>query len=579
MNYEKQILEAYDFLGFKPRGNQVDNISEIVTAFRDDGFSSVTLSAPTGTGKSIIGAVTAEVLHKLESPDLHAGASFLLSPTNILSEQYFKTFQEGRDPLDTRFRMIKGAANFQCAALSTDIEPQTAEMCALRLFQKSGEQSMIDTFCNGCEYALQKRLRDRSRHLITNYAYYFIDRMYTQMMAKRTVCVYDEAHLINDLFTEHNAIYVSDSRLKKMSEEILANLSISDVGVFKKIKDVTNLVKEGKVAKSNYKDVLLTLAEVYGIVTELAQNAADAAGNDHKRYIAMSKLSKKYFGLGCKIGDLFEYNYDHAFDFKPANPKYNQSENELSVKPIFVADMFGVLNNAKYNLLMSGTLGEVYANRTLTLENNKHIRLAPTFPVENKKVIFYKPQALSKDSLQLNQVATKLKSACQEIVKYHTDKKERGIILTPSFALSEMIADTISKANLPVRIFEHHKGDKLSLALNRFKDYSGGPAVMITASGFEGMDLPGDLSRYQILVKAPYASLGEARVKLILEKYPDLYKLLCLMKMVQGAGRSVRSPTDYATTYILDSNAQRIWTDKINEWRDEFSISFTSILE
>ena len=151
MNYEKQILEAYDFLGFKPRGNQVDNISEIVTAFRDDGFSSVTLSAPTGTGKSIIGAVTAEVLHKLESPDLHAGASFLLSPTNILSEQYFKTFQEGRDPLDTRFRMIKGAANFQCAALSTDTEPQTAEMCALRLFQKSGEQSMIDTFCNGCE--------------------------------------------------------------------------------------------------------------------------------------------------------------------------------------------------------------------------------------------------------------------------------------------------------------------------------------------------------------------------------------------------------------------------------------------
>ena len=102
---------------------------------------------------------------------------------------------------------------------------------------------------------------------------------------------------------------------------------------------------------------------------------------------------------------------------------------------------------------------------------------------------------------------------------------------------------------------------------------------MITASGFEGMDLPGDLSRYQILVKAPYASLGEARVKLILEKYPDLYKLLCLMKMVQGAGRSVRSPTDYAVTYILDSNAQRIWTDKINEWKNEFAISFTSILE
>ena len=579
MKFQNEILDAYKFLGFAPRGSQVQNIDQILTAFLDEGFSSVTLSAPTGTGKSIIGAVTAEVLHRIDQPDNHAGASFLLSPTNILSEQYFKTFQEGRDPLDTRFRMIKGASNFNCSALSTDIEPQTAEMCALRLFQKAGEQTMIDTFCNGCEYALQKRLRDRARHLITNYAYYFIDRMYTQMMAKRTVCVYDEAHLINDLFTEHNAIYVSDSRLKKMSEEILAHLSLGDVSIFKGIKDVTALMKEGKVTKQNYEEVLLSLANIYSTVTEAAQEAADNAGKDHKRYLTMSKLSKKYFGLGCKISDLFEYGYDRAFDFKPANPKYNQSENEMSVKPIFVGDMFDVLNNAKYNLLMSGTLGETYAKRTLTLANNKHIRLDPTFPTENKKVVFYKPQALSKDSLQLNQVAVKLKSACQEIVKYHTDKKERGIILTPSFALSEMIADTITKSNLPVRVFEHHKGDKLNLALNRFKEYTGGPAVMITASGFEGMDLPGDLSRYQILVKAPYASLGEARVKLILEKYPDLYKLLCLMKMVQGAGRSVRSPTDYAVTYILDSNAQRIWTDKINEWKNEFAISFTSILE
>jgi Rad3-related DNA helicase len=579
MNYEKQILEAYEFLGFQPRGRQVEDIDKILVAFLDEGFTTVTLSAPTGTGKSIIGAVTAEVLHKMESADQFAGASFLLSPTNILSEQYFKTFQEGRDPLDTRFRMIKGAANFNCAALTTAEEVQTAEMCAIRLFQKSGEQSMIDTFCNGCDFALQKRLRDRSRHLITNYAYYFIDRMYTQIMAKRTVCVFDEAHLINDLFTDHNAIYVSDSRLKKMSDEIMGNLSISDVNIFKTIKEVAGVLKAGQVNRGNYKEILLQLAEVYSVVTELAQEAADASVRDPKRYLLMSKMSKKYFGLGCKIADLFEYDYPHAFDFQPLNPKVAQSENEMSVKPIFVGDMFEVLINAKYNLLMSATIGDIYAKKTMTLPNAKHIRLAPTFPIENKKVIFFKPQALSRDSLQLNQVMSNLKSNCKEIVNHHTEKNERGIILTPSFVLSQTISDYLANSNVKAKIFEHHRGDKLSLALQRFKEYTGGPAVMITASGFEGMDLPGDLSRYQILVKSPFASLGEARVKIILDTYPDLYKLMCLMKIVQGAGRSVRSPTDYATTYILDSNAQRLWTDRINEWKDEFLTSFTSILE
>lgn len=578
MRYEQQILEAYDRLGFKPRGRQVQDIDKILTSFLDEGFKTVILSAPTGTGKSIIGAVVAETLHMIKYPDAQAGASFLLTPTNILSQQYHDTFQEGRDPNDVRFRMIKGAGNFECAALSTPAEPQTAEVCSLRLFQKEQMQSMIDSFCNGCDYAHQKRLKDRARHLITNYAYYFVDRMYLEQLAKRTVCVFDEAHLINDLFTEHNAIYFSDSRLKKMAEEINEGLSLGHTGVFKTIKTVKEDLNAGKINEQTYMKYLEMLAVMYGEVTEAAQQEAERNVRNPKKYLQLSKLSKKYFGLGCKIGDLMEYAYPHAFEYKERDPKFKDSEDEVSVKPIFVGDMFDQLINADYNLLMSATFSEQYARRTLTLENAKHIRLEPTFPRENKQIVFYKPQNLNYTTLKEPKTLKQLQATCYEIVKHHTDKGERGIVLAPSFALTEGISSALDVMGVKTRVFEHKRGEKLVEVLGRFKRYDQGPAVLLTPSGFEGLDLAGDLSRYQIILKAPFGSLGEARMKKILASWPDIYSLLCTMKLVQGAGRSVRGPEDYATTYMLDSNIQRLWTAKNMEWADEFQTKFTSIL-
>lgn len=577
MKYEQQILEAYERLDFKPRGRQVEDINLIISSFLDEGFKTIILSAPTGTGKSIIGAVVAEVLHKITHPDAHPGASFLLTPTNVLSEQYHKTFQEGRDPNDVRFRMIKGAGNFECAALSTDIEPQTAEVCSIRLFTKEGLDSMVNTFCNGCEFQHQKRLRDRARHLITNYSYYFVDRMYTQMLAKRTVCVFDEAHLLNDLFTEHNAIYFSDSRLQKMSQEISEHLSLGHTDIFKTIKKIKEDLNAGKITQDTYMTYLEVLGTLYYDIKEAAEAAAERNVRNHKKYLQLTKLTKKYFGLGCKIGDLLEYGYPHAFDFKERDPKIRDSEDEVSVKPIFVGDMFNTLINADYNLLMSATFSEQYARRTLTLDNAKHIRLAPTFPRENKQVVFYKPQGLNYNSLKDPKVVKTLQATCYEIVKHHTDKGERGIILAPSFILNEGVAAALTGMNIGARIYEHRRGEKLVEVLGRFKRHTDGPAVLLTPSGFEGLDLAGDLSRYQIILKAPFGSLGDKRMKHILEVYPDVYSLLALMKIVQGAGRSVRGPDDWATTYCLDTGIQRIWT-KNNEWADEFHTRFTSIL-
>jgi ATP-dependent DNA helicase DinG len=581
MKYEKQILDAFQRLEMKPRDGQVDAVNQIVAAYLDDKAELVILSAPTGTGKSIIGAVVAEVMHSIRYPGVHKNASFLISATNMLLEQYQDTFADPKDPWDDTFVMVNGASNYDCNALSTETETQTAESCSLRLFQKSGMQEVVEKYCNQCAYQTVRKLRDKSRHLIINYAYHFVDRMYMKMLEKRTVCVFDEAHLLNDLFVEHNAIYFSEKRLKSFTDEIAENLQLGHTDVFRSLKELLVALQAGKITEKNYEEFLGSLADVYGQVTEAAQSEAERHLKNPSKYLKLSKMAKKYFNLGCKIGDFFEYSYPHVFEYKALDVKNGQNEHEISVKPIFVGSMFSTLINAEYNLLMSATISEQYAKRTLGLSASdkvKYIKLAPAFPAENKKVVFYKPQALNYNTMKDPQTVKKLCATAYEIANQHTKNGENGLILCPSFVVTQPIAETLRIMRGNYEVFEHKRGEKLADILVQFKKHKGKPAILITPSGYEGMDLAGDLSRWQIITKAPFASLGDKRMKTILDLYPDVYEAITVMKLVQGAGRSVRSADDYATTYMLDTAVQRIWGKGKNPWYDEFETVHASML-
>jgi len=578
MRYEKQILEAYKRIEFTPRPGQVEAIDQIIIAMLDEGYKNIILSAPTGTGKSIIAAIVADVVHEIKHPGQNAGASFLLTATNVLAHQYHDTFIDDESPDDDLFHIIKGAGNYACEALSTAEEPQNAESCSIIMFRKQAMDSLINTYCDRCEFQRARSKKTFARHLITNYSWYFLDRMYsTKPMEKRTVCVFDEAHLLNDLFVEHNAIFFSEKRLIGFAEEVSEHLKVSHTEIFKNLKMLREHLTAGKITDQNYKKYLHILLQTYKDISDAASKEADRNVHNHKRYLDLSRLSKKFFNLGCKIDDLEIFEYPHVFEYKEKDKAKFQNDHEVSVKPIFVGEMFEALDNADHNLLMSATISDLWAKRTMSLPGTtKFIKLPPQFPPENKKVIFYKAQNLNYNTMKDPQVVKKLAATCYEIVKHHTDKGERGIILAPSFVILQSVASALRVMNPKYRIFEQERGQKLAEVLEQFKAYKG-PAVILTPSGFEGIDLPGDLSRFQILCKAPFGSLGDKRVAHILNVYPDIYSLTTLMKVTQGAGRSVRSAEDWATTYCLDMGIQRLWS-KNNAWADEFSTSYTSQL-
>jgi ATP-dependent DNA helicase DinG len=575
MKYEQQILESFNRLGFSPRPGQVSGVNDILCAFIDEGMRNVILNAPTGTGKSIIGAVVAETLSAIKHRGtLTAKSSISLTATNVLAKQYENTFDALME--DRRFIMIKGASNYECSALTTPEELETADACAwYTMVQNSSEfQQTLDTHCANCNYKNLKDMRNGVRHLTTNYSYYFIDRMYSGKFEDRDLIVWDEAHLVNDLFSEHNAIYFSKKIMQRTAQDIADTVQMTDLEIAKLIKTIgDDCGKKDKINEDNYKTYLQALLKIYGYAKTKGatqQERALRSGNMSK-YTKLNRFVKEYEGKLCKIDDLFKYGYEHIFEYK-------EDENACSVKPIFVGNMMEALECGAHNLFMSATVSPELMQTTLKLDEKKtkFIKLPPTFAKENKEVVFFDPMSLNFTSLKDEATVKRLRSNVAKIVKKHVEDGERGIILTPSFKLTQEIAAEISKIK-GYKLFEHKQGEKLEQILHAFKNYEG-LAVLMSPSMYEGVDLPGDLSRFQIMVKAPFPSLGDKRMKFILDKHPSLYNTITIMKMVQGAGRSVRSVEDHAVTYMLDLNGQRLFNGVQNIWKDEFNIRFTKFI-
>src|SRR5690606_11295384 len=110
------------------------------------------------------------------------------------------------------------------------------------------------------------------------------------------------------------------------------------------LETIKNDIKNKQINESNYVHPLNNIMTAYkGISSVFEKEAKEADLDDYVKY---NKISKKYYNLGCKIGDLFTHKYDHVFEDKNL---------EFSVKPIFVGSMSRLVMS-EYNLFMSATI-------------------------------------------------------------------------------------------------------------------------------------------------------------------------------------------------------------------------------
>ena len=134
-----------------------------------------------------------------------------------------------------------------------------------------------------------------------------------------------------------------------------------------------------------------------------------------------------------------------------------------------------------------------------------YIRIGSDFPLKNRPIYPLNAAYLNYGELQKDTVKRIIALAIDRIMTKH--KEHKGIIHTTSYEQLNFIRESVSKDNRR-RLLETdpevQRDEIISEHINAAK-----PTVLISPSLQLGLDLKDDLSRFQVITKVPYPSLGD----------------------------------------------------------------------
>ena len=157
----------------------------------------------------------------------------------------------------------------------------------------------------------------------------------------------------------------------------------------------------------------------------------------------------------------------------------------------------------------------------------------------------------------------------ETILDSHSD--EKGIIHTHSIKISKFIFQNINR-KYKKRILIAFGSDRDEVLKKHTKSKE--KTVLLTPSMAEGVDLKGDLSKFQIICKIPFPFLGDKAVVKKMNKWSWWYNTQTIRTVIQSVGRSIRSETDTAVTYILDNDWERVMKKSYNIIPKDFKNSY-----
>ncbi len=530
----RSLVDSFPFPNMRPSQERVlrDVETTLSTSRRF-----VVLEAPVGFGKSAIAAALCR----------HLGSAYLLTSTKQLQSQY---------SLDFGFPIVTGKSNFTCLVPTTsgrtvpcskgrcEADWKLSECPHYLTFEEYDEHKRgecgRDSKCRRlkdgrlCPYYEQKCDAFRDDVFVANYPFFLAELSHTEDVSKRKVLVCDEAHDLERQMVGFGAFTLRKSTLDAYAR-LGSDVLIPDMG----IEDATAWIG--------------TLEKAERMLEEFVDDSID--GEDSQDRVASCRNSLD--SLESFLNDLKENPANWIVDSVRRSASGGEMDGMVAVeevvfKPLevgaYTARLFEAADTV---LLMSATVSssEVFC-RSLGIPESEatFIRVSDSsFPVENRPIYALNAVHLNKSTMDAS--LGRLTEVVDGIMMRHSG--EKGIVHTTSYAQARYIMDHVSDASRARLSSTENVSSRADLLRShRTTDES----VLISPSLYQGVDLKDDLSRFQILVKVPYPDLSERRTRVKLERDPEWYDWQTALRLVQTYGRSVRSETDHAVTYVLDSN-------------------------
>jgi Rad3-related DNA helicase len=503
------VSDIFSFFpsGKAPRPQQVSAIKQ-VQAHYDAGKKIVVVEMPTGGGKSFVAQTFADEAIS------RGGKAFMITIQNILLPQYTKDFPQ--------IKVLKGRSHYACTHANAG-KDQDADNGVCKVVSKSilpdcvvgnrldaGDPYIMPPIMHLCPYwkaASEAREADESLFTFDG----FLSQQRANRFGHREFMVVDEAHNIEGKIEDFVSVEISEKLIAQMGVDMPLNLETVDQ--------------------------VIQWSETEG----LSKKAHKMLELDPPKYVR-----KQLDALTFKLDMLSDYAawVDWVVDYVDNK----RGDKIMKCRPLSAAPFADDLLFSKAGrvLAMSATIlnQKVWAESLgLAVADVGFVTCQSEFPKENRPIHLSYCGNMSFKYYQDTKPSF-IKSV-RGILQKHGG--ERGIIHCHTFNLQRDIRELV---NMPRLLFQQDFKTKDEMLVAHAASPNG---VIVAPAMHEGLDLFGDLSRFQIICKVPWPDLKDKVVKAKADKIDGWYAMQAALKFVQSYGRSVRSSTDWAKTYMLDS--------------------------
>ncbi len=535
---KKAILSFFEENNLSPRDLQIQVLNCIEKNWEK--YDYFVLDCPTGVGKTFIACAIANAVKN----------AYLLTSSIQLQNQYESSWKS--------IINLKGRNNYVC-----NLNPDFNVDCAPCTVQPDLVRGCISQKI--CNYYNQRDLALSSPIMLTNplYMLYSIHCGFASENSEipvpqgvvRETLIIDESHGL-----ESQLIQFAESKLNMLylSEKLGVNCSYLKVS-----ENITN----------NY-EIIIQLKKLLLDRSEFLKNKIElefpglkntdlkswAKGISKKVAEKASKINKQLYDIDKVIQSLNIFFETHNTNEELSSRWLihpDVKENTLILTPLRAYFLFNHYFGkiAQKFVFMSATIGDCdqFCN-DLGLDRSKTFFIQTDTPFNPEKSPIVILPLLKMGYKDIDKTIPKMIITVDQILEEH--KNEKGIIHSVNYKIQNELMLNISKENKKRLLArDMNIGQKYNnVQLITFHIDEKNNSVLISPSMMEGVDLYDELSNFQIILKFPWASLMDPRVKAKSELEPLWYSNSMWQKVMQACGRSTRHENDQSVTYILDSS-------------------------
>lgn len=513
------------------RPYQEDTIDEIVEHFKA-GIKVVLLSAPTGSGKTLLGE---SVRQRLDTHALYVCSSLVLMDQMLRDYPYAKN--------------LRGRSNFP-----TLNNPELFDDPDVRLSTADCDKDEgLCSHCylvSKCPYEVAKREALSSKLICTNMAYWLLEARHVGRLKDVPLVIIDEFDELESKLLSLVSVEVGPRLRKELRLPAPERKTVGDTwpGWF----------------ESSIPRVKKALSQVDEQISERGDE------------LFLARQRRRY----AELLDRLEYAQKQLSADQWVFTGYRQEKDRIEFRPIrprAYARPF-VWNQAKRFLGMSATLIAPHIeakNLNLTNDEFRVVTMPSTFDPARRPIRLCPVADMSRNTRDTSW--PKMAAGIGIIVnRFHVD--DRVLIHAHTYELSQYLCEQLSVRSPSRLVLTYRNAREREAALERYRRTTA--AVLIACSLERGVDLPGDDCRAVIWAKGPWGYLGDAVVKArrySAEDGESWYVSETIKAVVQGSGRAMRSSADSAVTWIVD----RRLTDLIrhHKWGEWFPAWYRDAIE